>query len=64
MNEDQTLRRDCLEIALRHAYPGCDASVVVSAAQAYFDYIRGTNDAEVLRAARDLAATVDQGAKR
>lgn len=55
MSEAEKLRLECLRLAL-----GSDASSqeVVACAQVYFDFVAGTNDAEVLRAARDLAKKV------
>ena len=52
------LRLESLRIAQK-TFDDCkDADLVMSAAREYTDFVLGTNDAEIVRAAQDLAKKV------
>jgi len=51
----EELRLECLKLAVAQHYQGADA---VDVARKYSDFVFGTNDGEVIAAARELAGKV------
>lgn len=56
MIDDEQLRLDCLRLA--EAQFGGDPKTTVETARIYSDFVLGTKDAEVVRAAKQLAQKV------
>lgn len=56
--DDIDMRLRCLELATETTVHPSDHTEVVNAARAYFDFVLGTKDAEVIAAARELAKKV------
>lgn len=53
------IRLECLKLALsRHPGVVAPPDLVISDARQFSDMVLGTNDAEIIRAARDLAQKV------
>lgn len=48
------LRLRCLELATQH-----DMAGAIEIAQRFYDFIKGTNDTEIIRAARAVAEAVN-----
>jgi len=57
MQEENLLRLECLKLAGQYAGK---AAEVVARAREYADFVLGRKDAEIIRAARDLAEKVNQ----
>ena len=56
MTPNEQIRLECLKLANSSHYEGSTTEI----AQKFYDFVMGTNDAEILSAARDLADKVKQ----